>query len=141
MKSVITGLYTIILYVLGLILLYGIILYVVFRYNSPENLQPFEMATVTALLGGFALAGGFSGVARLKDLTFSLRRIGALYIASTIAFFLFGLFIPLTEETLPKILTDQAVPIAVASVYIGAFLLVIATGWILWVIPRVFKEK
>ena len=139
-REMVDGVFRLILCVFEMLLFLGIILYIVFRYSNPANLQPFEMATVTTLLGGFALAGGFSGNARLVSLAFALRGIGALYIASTIAFVLFGLFLPLTEKTLPELLKEIATPVIVFGAYSGAFLFVIATGWILYVIPRIFRE-
>ncbi len=140
-KSGFYGLLAVALTLLAVFQILGIILYIVFRYSNPHNFQPFEMATVSGLIGGFALAGGFSANERLRVLVFSLRKIGAIFISATIAFSLFGIFIPLTDQSFPSSLTGLSGLISLIAVYLGAFLFTIGTIWFLCIIPRLFRDN
>lgn len=58
----------------------------------------FELATVSALLGGFILTGAFIDRQNADNQT-RLRRIGVVYLISTIAFVVFGLSVPIRYST------------------------------------------
>jgi hypothetical protein len=124
--------------IFALLILIGMVFYVLLRYNDP-TFQPLELSTISALLGGFALAGGFID-SKFKDLSFTLRRIGALYLISTIAFILFGLYVPLDKqhiEAMSKIL----VFVIPTGFYIGALCFIGATSWFLWTVPSIFVKS
>ena len=93
MKSTFIRLLQIVTGLLGACMFLGIVFFTIFHYGVAGSFQPFEMAIVTGLLGGFALTGGFSSNTRLVNFAYTLRRVGALYIIATIAFFLFGLLL------------------------------------------------
>jgi F0F1-type ATP synthase alpha subunit len=118
----------------------GFFLYVVLNYETLQA-QSFELAKVSALLGGFALTGGFSGIKTHDILKFRLRRIGTLFIVSTIFFVVFGLYQPLDQpdsvESLKNIL-KIVIPI---SFYGGVIFFLIATSLLFTIIPRIFREK
>lgn len=85
----------------------------------------FELATVSALLGGFILTGAFVDSQNTERQT-KLRRIGVVYLISTIAFVVFGLSVPVLSD-IPFMPYAGAVAIAVGAMYfaIGTVLLVV----------------
>ena len=137
MKTTIQQVYYVILFLLSLVVIIGLGFFVI-RYAQEPGTSPFELATVVGLLGGFALAGGFVGQ---KDyaVQYDLRRIGALYLVSTILLVFYGLYIPLdilgadSLKTLIKIF----MPI---TYWVGALFFLGATMWFLWIVPKFFRN-
>jgi len=134
-KSILDATLSIVVYLFGLVTFLGIPLYIIARYQDP-NFPPFELATVSALLGGFTLTGGFSNACP-EDLRLRLRTIGALYLIATIAFILFGLYQPVDKMLKGKELAQFLGVIIPLSVYLGAFALTLAITWTLWIIPNI----
>ena len=138
--KILTGILTqgfqLVLYIFSLLLLVAMVFYVVFTYETQTS--TFELATVAGLLGGFALAGGLLDT-KLPSLSFSLRRIGALYLVSTIALIFFGLFVPIDKQNIPSMarITKIVMPI---SFYLGALSFIVATVWFLWLVPSFFRR-
>lgn len=73
----------------------GVAVYFVYTVaNIAEGESPsFELAVISAVLGGFALSGGFVDKAS-SILKRSIRRVGVLYLGSAIFFTVFTLVIP-----------------------------------------------
>lgn len=133
------GLLYAVTYLLATVLSFGIGVYILVRYNDVANFQAFELATITALLGGFALTGGFSTHPKLVRLTFALRKTGALYIISTISFVGFGLFYPLGEASAPA--PNFATWLAICGYALGGLTFTFANWLFMLQIPKIFKEN
>lgn len=98
---------------LFVVILLGLAGYLVAQYNS-SNFQPFDLATVVGLLGGFSFTIAFSD--KCPDaLRKNLRLVGALYLLATISFVVLGLFIPVDKLRIEAL-----------------------TGWLTWIIPLSF---
>lgn len=124
----------------ALFTLFGLVFYIILRATKPDY-QLFELATLSALLGGFVLASGFIGQNN-NNLRLNLRRIGALYLVSAIAFILFGLYIPVDampdkSEGLIRILKI----LMPTSFYVGALTFTGATSWLLLLLPTFFRRN
>lgn len=122
------------------IMLVGLLGYVV-AVLPQDRFEPFELAIISVLLGGFALAGGSlerSGSA----LSLGLRRVGVLYLASAIAFILFGLYVTLGkvagEGEQPPRITHIIVP---SSLMVAASVFAFATAWLAALAPRIWRGE
>jgi len=122
------------------LLFFGFILYTIFNYQTLQG-QPFELAKISALLGGFALTGGFSGITTHDILKFRLRRIGALYIVSTIFFVLFGLYQPLDKSDAAESLKNILKIVIPLAFYGGLIFFLMATLSFSLIIRRLFRER
>lgn len=122
------------------VLLFGLFGYIIVTIPR-EEYEPFELAIVSALLGGFTLAGGFASRPAPRLAT-GLRRVGALYIASTIAFVVFGLYITLDKVATPGDALSKVTQIIVpASFYVGAPAFTWATAWLVTLVPQIWKKE
>lgn len=68
--------------------------------NFGQDGEPvgFQLATISAIIGGLILAGGLLNKgSSTPDLALSLRRIGAMYLVATLAFVVSGICFPLIE--------------------------------------------
>lgn len=74
----------------GLVLT-GMVLYVVAQYKM-GSFQPFELATVAGLLGGFPLLAAFGDKVDSEGLRKKLMAIGGLYLFAAIFFIVFGFY-------------------------------------------------
>ncbi|OGN92221.1 MAG: hypothetical protein A2Z75_04395 [Chloroflexi bacterium RBG_13_50_10] len=88
--------------ILGKICIYffmtiGISLYIILSYTE-GRVVGFELATISAVVGGLLLASGSIGKnSQLSILEGDIRRTGVLYLAATISFIFIGLFLPLLK--------------------------------------------
>lgn len=102
----------------------------------------FDLAILSALLGGFTLSGGFI-IRRLETkVNTLLRRTGILYFLATVAFIVFG-----TYTSLDKFITDNqgTTPslfgiLVPASLVIGVAAFTVATGFFMRAIPHLWKK-
>jgi hypothetical protein len=78
----------------------GIVLYIATQYKL-VNSQPFELATVVGMLGGFPLVAGINEKAN-KKLSSRLKTIGGLYLFSAIMFVVFGFYLAADQAQLIK---------------------------------------
>ena len=106
----------------------AIIGYIV-KTNFGEGGEPvgFELATISAVIGGLVLTSGFLDKGASKpDLALSLRRIGTMYLVATLAFVVFGICSPLMEVS-SYFMYASAIGIAVGalSFAMGSVLLAI----------------
>ena len=123
---------------LVLVVLIGMILYLVAQY-AKDSFNPFEMATVVALVGGFIFVAAFGSNVDAK-LRPRLKAIGGLYLLSTIALIVFGFYQAADQAKLaPKggLTGDWITTFYVATFYIGAILFCIALIGTLVAIPNI----
>lgn len=73
------------------VVLTGMVLYLVAKYKM-GIFQPFELATVAGLLGGFPLVAAFGDKVDDEGLRKKLRAIGGLYLFAAIFFVVFGFY-------------------------------------------------
>jgi hypothetical protein len=73
------------------IVLTGMVLYLVAQYKM-EKFQPFELATVAGLLGGFPLIAAFGEKIKDEGIKKRLKTMGGLYIFAAICFVVFGFY-------------------------------------------------
>jgi peptidoglycan/LPS O-acetylase OafA/YrhL len=72
------------------VVLLGMVLYLLAQYKK-DSFQPFELATVVGLLGGFIFVAAFGGKVP-EGLRKRLKRIGSLYLLATISLVVFGFY-------------------------------------------------
>jgi hypothetical protein len=76
----------------------------------------FQLATISAVIGGLILTSGFLDREPSKpDLAMSLRRIGVMYLVATLAFVVFGICFPLIG------VSSYFAWVSVIGMVIGAF--------------------
>jgi hypothetical protein len=87
----------------------------------------FQLATISAVIGGLVLASGFLNKGSSKpDLALSLRRIGVMYLVATLAFVVFGICFPLIEVARPFIYASAiGMVVGALSFAMGSVLLAI----------------
>jgi len=90
----------------------------------------FDMAGISALIGGFSLTGAL--VDRAQD---NLRRVGLTYLVSTIAFVVLGISAPILDDFcfMPYL---GAVSIAVGSLFFA-----MGTARLVMEIPRLWNAR
>lgn len=109
----------------GLVIMFAtaIVLYII-KSDFGKSGSPvgFELATISSILGGFALASGFLDRAptRLKT---KLRRIGVAFLVATIAFAVYQICFPSIEYTVAQYVTAAGISVGAVSFAIGTFLL------------------
>ena len=122
-----------------ILLTVAIIVYVITYYFGRAEPPGFELATISAIIGGFTLASaGLSSYATVQD---RMKRTALFYLIATIAFVVFGLFFPIADKL-------QNVPIyyeivlyaTVISIGIGALSFSLGTVWLAFLIPKFWRE-
>ena len=129
-------------YVLIAVILLGLVLYLVAQYKLQTILQPFELATVIGLVGGFVFLAGFRESAddRMRK---RLKGIGSLCLFSAISLTLFGLYQGANQANLLSTGTAAGLAKIVypLTFYVGAVGFIGAVFWTLWVIPDLTRNK
>lgn len=121
----------------GLVLT-GMVLYLVAQYKT-ENFQPFELATVAGLLGGFPLVAAFGDKAIEEGISKKLKILSALYLLSAISFVVFGFYLAADEAKLLPVVGAGVWTFKVVyltSFYTGAIAMVFAMWATLGIIPQ-----
>ena len=121
LKSLAFGL----LYLPVILFTVAIVLYII-ETEFGTNGEPvgFQLATITAVIGGFILASAFVGKEpQNSELQLKLRRIGILYLMDTVAFVVFGICFPIIE------VSCWFIWVSAISMCVGALLF--ATGTVL----------
>jgi Na+/H+-dicarboxylate symporter len=121
-------------YIFFMFVLLGMILYLAAHYIM-GILQPFEMATVVALVGGFIFVAAF-GEKVTDGLRKRLKRIGSLYLLSTISLVIFGLYQAADQA---KILQKSLTWVYTTTFYGGAISFIVAMLLTFWVIPELME--
>lgn len=99
------------------VVLTGMVLYLVAQYKI-GGFQPFELATVAALIGGFPLIAAFGGKTE-EAMSKRLKTIGGLYLFAAICFVVFG-FYQAADQV--KIIPSSGAGVWIFKVvYIGTF--------------------
>jgi hypothetical protein len=123
-----------------MVVMLGMVLYLVAQYKK-DSFHPFELATVVGLLGGFIFVAAFAE--RVVDtLSIRLKRIGSLYLLSTISFVIFGLYQAGDQAQLLQAgesgswIMKWVYPF---TFYTGAVSFIVAMLLTLWVIPGLME--
>ena len=117
--------------------LVGMILYLVAQYQK-DVFQPFELATVVGLIGGFPLMASFMDKTEGK-LKNKLRIIGALYLLAAIFFVVFGFYEAADKAGLLKsagALAWVLNAVYVVTLYLGAITFILGMLMTLLAIPE-----
>jgi hypothetical protein len=110
------------------------------NYAEKKAFPAFELATISAVLGGFLFSSGFTGIAQQNvELMTKIRRIGLTYLISAISFIILTMFIALA-------LKDYSQPWVNGFVLAGNFVSLLggiisfpwATAELVWIMPQLF---
>ena len=126
-------------YALVIFLAIAIIVYIATYYFGKAEPPGFQLATISAIIGGFILASaGLSSYDAVRD---KMRRIAVFYLIATIAFVVFALFFPIMDkfQNMP-IYYDFVVKTTAVSIVIGAVSFSIGTVWLALLIPKFWRE-
>jgi hypothetical protein len=121
----------------------GLIFYLYSLYKT-QTFKPFELATVIVLLGGFLFY-----YANVQDcppqLRGKLRRTGLIYLVSTVAYVLFGLYQAADQAGFGDKLHGASkgwfIGIYAFTFYVGAIALTFALFWTIMSIPALFRWR
>jgi len=109
-----------------------------FQHGSGSDVA-FQMATISGVLGGLVLSGGL--IQGKSPFGVHLRRIGILFIASTLGFILVGLSTPLVNTLPQNELPFKFFKFAFqAGFLIGVVGFSFATGYLAVRIPQLWKR-
>jgi hypothetical protein len=126
-------------YTLVIFLAVAIIGYIITYYFGKTEPPGFELATISAIIGGFILASaGLASYAAIQD---RMRRTAFSYLIATVAFVVFALFFPVVDklQNLPIYYNFVLITIAV-SMGIGAVSFSVGTVWLAFLIPHFWRE-
>jgi hypothetical protein len=106
----ILGLILISLFNLGLA---GYIVLSIANYATNSKIPTFELATVSAIIGGLLFSSGFTGIIRVRpEIQNRVRRISLLYLVATLSFVFLTLYLTLAQvnysDELSKIIVLSA---------------------------------
>jgi len=118
----------------------GFIVYLIYAFQSKSASDvAFQVATISGLLGGLVLSGGL-----IKDKTptgVQLKRIGVLFIASTLGFILVGLYGPILDKPPENQMTIEiSKRVFQAGLLIGIIGFSLATGFLAVLMPKLWKK-
>jgi membrane associated rhomboid family serine protease len=124
-------------YTLVILLTVAIIVYIITYYFGKAEPPGFELATISAIIGGLILAS--AGLASYAEAQDRMKRTALFYLIATIAFVVFGLFFPIADkfQNVP-IYYDFILKITAISIGIGAVSFSIGTVWLAFLIPKLW---
>ena len=116
-------------FILVVLLAVSIITYVITYYFGKAEPPGFELATISAIIGGFILAS--AGLATYAPVQDRMKRIGLSYLIATIAFLVFALFFGILDsiEDIP-IYYQIVLYSSAVSIGVGAVSFSLGTVWI-----------
>ncbi len=126
-------------YTLVILLALSVIVYIITHYFGKVEPPGFELATISAIIGGFILASaGLSSYDSVRD---RMKSTASFYLIATIAFVVFGLFFPIADKLWDvPIYYDFVLIITAVSIGIGALSFSLGTVWLAFLIPKFWRE-
>jgi hypothetical protein len=121
------------------ILACGVAIYILQHFFGKTEPPSFELAIISAIIGGFALSSGFLEKVS-SGLQLTIRRIGTFYLGAAIAFVVFALVMPMAKletEGITYWVVFLATSISMLAA-IGFF--AYATGFLIAKFPAIFRE-
>ena len=117
----------------------AIIVYIVTYYFGRAEPPGFELATISAIIGGFIHAS--AGLASYAEVQDKMKRTALFYLIATIAFVVFALFFPTMDklQNMP-IYYDFVVKTTAVSICVGAVSFAIGTVLLALLIPKFWRE-
>jgi hypothetical protein len=96
----------------------------------------FQLATISAVIGGLVLTSGFLDRESSKpDLALSLRRVGVVYLIATLAFVVFGVCFPLIDVSFYFVL------VSLIGMVIGAFCFAAGSVLLAMKVPQLWSSS
>ena len=126
-------------YTLVILLTLAFVVYIITYYFGRAEPPGFELATISAIIGGLILASaGLTSYAVIQE---RMKRTAVFYLIATIAFVVFGLFFPIADklQNVP-IYYDFVLKITAVSIGIGAMSFSLGTVWLAFLIPKFWRE-
>jgi hypothetical protein len=108
------------------------------KTNFGQGGEPvgFQLATISAVIGGLILTSGFLNRESSKpDLALSLRRIGVMYLVATLAFVVFGICFPLID------VSPYFAWVSVIGMVIGAFSFAVGSVLLAAKVPQLWSSS
>ena len=126
-------------YTLVILLTLAIVVYIITYYFGKAEPPGFELATISAIIGGLILAS--AGLALYAQVQDRMKRTALFYLIATIAFVVFSLFFPIADkvQSVP-IYYDFVLKITAVSIGIGALSFSLGTVWLAFLIPKFWRE-
>lgn len=125
-------------YTLVILLALSIVVYIITYYFGKAEPPGFELAIISAIIGGFILASaGLTSYAVVQD---RMKRTGLFYLIATIAFLVFGLFFPIVDkvENIP-IYYEIVLYTTAVSIGVGAVSFSLGTVSIALPLPKIWR--
>ena len=126
-------------YTLVILLTVAIVIYIITYYFGKAEPPGFELATISAIIGGLILASaGLTSYVYIQD---RMKHTALFYLIATIAFVVFSLFFPIADkvQSIP-IYCDFVLIITAVSIGIGALSFSLGTVWLASLIPKFWRE-
>ena len=119
----------------------GVVVYVIYAIaNVAKGGTPsFELAIISAVLGGFALSGGFLEQAS-SGLKRHIRRIGVLYLGAAIFFTVFALVIPMAKVETVGVAYWVVFLANLISMFFAVLFFTLATALLIAKLPKLLQE-
>ena len=126
-------------YTLVILLTLAIVVYIITYYFGKAEPPGFELATISAIIGGLILAS--AGLALYAQVQDRMKRTALFYLIATIAFVVFSLFFPIADkvENIP-VYYEIVLYTTAVSIGIGALSFSLGTAWLASLIPKFWRE-
>ena len=124
-----------------MLLAIGILSYIPLAYFGTTEPPGFELAIVSAIIGGLLFSGRFSGMASEDaELVKKVRQIGILYLVATIAFVFLALFLQLAKVEFESIIANWTVILVnIVSMSVSVISFSWATAELAYIIPKLWS--
>lgn len=128
--------------IIYVLLAIGILAYIPLCYFEKEEPPGFELAIVSAIIGGLLFSGGFAGTAsRYSELQGKVKRIGLLYLVATIGFIFLALFVPMAKLEIQGIAYWTVFLVIVLSMLTSVLSFAWATAELVKLLPRLWSNS
>ena len=126
-------------FIVVVVLTLAIVVYIITYYFGKAEPPGFELATVSAIIGGLILAS--AGLTSYAVVQRRMKRTALFYLIATIAFVVFGLFFPIMDQFRSIPLYYQVIIyITASSIGIGALSFSLGTVGLALLIPHLWRE-
>jgi len=113
------------------------------NFAERKAFPAFELATISAVLGGFLFSSGFTGIAEQNvELKHRIRRIGLTYLISAISFIILTMFLALAQKDYPQAWVNGFVLVGNSIGLLGGIIsFPWATAELVWIMPQLLAAK
>ena len=101
----------------------------------------FQLAIISGILGGFVLTTASGNLTDSQHQVDQLRRIGTSFLGSAVCFVVFELSLVAMESQFHLLPVSVWRVVFQVSVGVGVLLFALGIGWVIWVLPSLWRGR